>query len=357
MHKHDNTIRIVSFTLAGPGTAPIIGDALRSVAKWTDDRILIIDPGVGRYEFSSVNLTYGTSVYQWKWRNDYGAARNAGLAFAAETGADWGAMVDSDERVICPDPAAFRAWLAALPPAKQVVLVHHHDRSHTRERFFRLPARYAFRGSTHEMYECPAHEQAIAPPELITWSELPKTREQLRAKFTRDVDMLRAQLRADPRNGAALYYLGVSLQSLAVYAREDGDEKAARERFAEAIEAYREHRRVDTVGAPAWHEGTAWSCYRAAECYLAIGEPDRAIDCAAAGMVLDAGIGELPWIAAVASLHAGRFEQARCWAEIALVHKMGSEAERRRVGFRVTHGLTIGPEEVIAAARAGMGDT
>jgi tetratricopeptide (TPR) repeat protein len=350
-------MRIVSWTLAGPGTAPIIRDALRSAALVVDESIVVHTGGdvlaLERAVFDALGPR-ASSPDSWPWQNDYGAARNAGLAFAAETDADWSAMVDTDERVICSDPAAFRKWLAALPDAVQVVLVHHNDRSHTRERFFRMPARYKFQGRTHEMYPAPTNEQAIAPPELIMWSELPKTREQLRAKFERDARMLDEQLEGNPNDGAARYYLGASLQSLAAYAREDGNQDEARRLFNVAINQYREHRRIDTTGAPAWHEGTAWSCFRAAECYLALEQPDRAIDCAVAGMVLDAGIGELPWIAAVASLQAGRYDQARCWAEMAKAHGLGSESERRRVGFRVVHGLTVGPDEVIAAARLAM---
>jgi tetratricopeptide (TPR) repeat protein len=348
-------MKIASFTLAGPGTAGVISDALRSVAEFVDSRMVIATEGPTEDRDDLFNVIVDLSVRQWRlwpWRNDFAAARNAGLGFACESSADFACMVDADERVICPDAAAFRSWLEALPDAVQVVLVRHHDGSHTRERFFRLPARYRFQGRTHEMYPCPAAEQVIAPAELIMWAELPKTREQLRAKFERDVAMLAADLDENPRNGAACYYLGISLQSLALYAREDGDEEGARRLFESALDSYRRHREIDTSGVPAWHEGTAFSCYRAAECYLALGQPDRAIDCAAAGMVLDAGIAELPWIAAVASLQVGRLEQARCWAEMAKTHAMGSEAERRRVGFRLPRGLTTGPDEVLECVRA-----
>jgi hypothetical protein len=377
---------LISWTLAGPGTAPIIGDALRSVAPIVDACMVIWtgyetqpigwapdavgEPGPGR------RTVYARA---WPWRDDYGAARNAALDFAEDTGADWSVMVDTDERVICPDPAALRAWLAALPASIAVVCVHHNDGSHTRERFFRMPSRYRFQGKTHEAYPCPENEQAIAPREMIQWSELPKTRAQLRAKFIRDVGMLREDIAANPKNGAAYYYLGTSLQTLAVYAREDAARSPSavpgcgrceqlgsvcefhgavegewvwRDMFTEAIAAFREHMRIDTAGAPAWHEGTAFSCYRAAECYLALGEPNRVLDCAAAGLILDAGIGELYWIAAVASLQEGRLEQARAWAESAKAHAMGSASERRRRGFRVVRGLTTGPDEVLAAVEA-----
>lgn len=352
------TPALVSFTLAGPWTADIIGCALRSAAPIVDTVAVVYtgteDPGWAATLSDIVTSWTGTRPdlrwFQWPWRDDFAAARNAALAFAAETGAAWGCMVDTDERVICPDPAALRAFLGALPDHVIVALAHAADGSHTRERFFRLPARAQFVGRTHEQFIAREDQQAIVPREIVTWSELPKTREQLRAKFTRDATMLRADIKADPNNGAAQHYLGITLQSLAAFAREDGPEGLAQDLLHAAIASYREHRRIDTSGAPAWHEGTAWSCYRAAECYLALEQPDRAIDAALAGLALDAGVGELYWIAAVASLQAGRHEQARAWATSAKAHGMGSESERRRRGFRVPRGLTTGPDEVIAAA-------
>lgn len=357
---------ITSFTLAGPGTAPIIGDALRSVAPLVDACLVVwtgaevCDDERAVHEAMQSVAEFGghpNALWErWTWQNDYGAARNVALDFAAETDADFSVMIDTDERALCPDPAAFRAWLDALHAHVQVVCVHHEDGSHTRERFFRMPARYKFQGRTHEAYLCPEDEQAIAPPELIRWSELPKTREQLRAKFWRDMEMLTADTAANPGNGSAWYYRGISAQSLALFAREDGDEQSARALLEGAIGDYREHRRIDTDGRPAWHEGTAFSCYRAAECYLALGEPNRAIDCALAGLALDAGIAELYWIAAVASLQEGRLEQARAWATSAKVHAKGSASERRRKGFRIPRGLTTGPDEVLAAVASAMGD-
>lgn len=333
-------VRIVSWTLAGPGTAPIIGDALRSGAPIANRFLVIWTGHEGRapvdHEAFMVAGAYDGQTWltlkEWPWCDDFSAARNAALSFAAETGADWSMMIDTDERVICPDPDAFRVWLAALPDTVCVALAHAADGSHTRERFFRLPSKYQFIGRTHEMFPAPMHEQAIIPRELITWSELLKTPEQLRAKFTRDVEMLRADIADNPANGSAQYYLGASLQSLGQY--------------EEAIVAFRAHHALD-----GW-EGGAWSCFKAAECYLMLNQPNRALDCIAAGLVRDAGIGELYWIAGLASLQEGRHEQARCWAEAAKLHGMGSASEKRRRGFRDVRGLTTGPDDVILAAES-----
>lgn len=325
-------MRLCSWTLAGPGTATIIGDALRSVAPLVD-ACLVVWTGEEPSPLGAMpDVADGRQVHRryWAWRDDFGAARNAGLEFAAGSG-EWSVMVDTDETVICPDPAALRSWLDALPATVQVALAHSDDASHTRERFFRHPCRHTFKGRTHEAFTAPQNEQAIIPRELIVWHELPKTPEQLHAKFERDVAMLREDIAADARDGRAWFYLGQTLQALG--------------RHEEAIEALREFHKLDT-----W-EGGAWGAYRAGECYLALGEPDRALDCALAGLARDAGIAELCWLASIASLQVGRLEQARCWAELAKVHRMGSEAERRRVGFRLPRGITTGPDEVLEAVR------
>jgi hypothetical protein len=314
--------RIVSWTLVGLGHERAALDALASVERLVDDSIVI---DTSPLEMTSLR---GSNVVRWPWRNDFGAARNAGLDFAAEAGADWGCMVDADEWVTCPDPVAVRAFLAELSPTVAVVLVHATDGSHTRERLFRLPSRYRFMGRTHECYAPNTDaEQAFMPQELLTWDETPKTPEQLQAKFTRDVEMLKADIIDNPKDGRAHYYLGSSLQGLG--------------RHEEAVDAFRECIAHDSL------ELGAWACFRAAESLLELERYDRALDAAIAGMARDAGIAELPWIAAIASLRVGRLEQARCWACLAEVHGKGSEAERRRVGFRVPKGLTFGPKEVL----------
>ncbi len=364
MQTNDTTITILSWTLTNEN-APPIRVALESVRPIVDAHLAIwtgaVSPPLGWAPDAVGEAGPGRrTVFTrwWAWQNDYAAARNAALDLAANgfvldrmTGNEWGLMLDTDERVICPDPSALRTFLASLPPSVCVALAHHEDGSHTRERFFRLPPRYKFTGRTHEMYPAREDEQAIVPPEIVRWSELAKTPEQLRAKFIRDVDMLREDIRENPKNGSAYYYLGASLQALAMGAPADGLDLPARAYLTEAIEAFREHRRIDTEGAPAWHEGTAFSCYRAAECYIALSQPDRALDCAVAGLALDAGIAELYWIAAVASLQVGRHEQARAWAESAKAHAMGSASERRRRGFRIPRGLREGPDEVLAFVR------
>lgn len=336
---------IIATILAGPAAPPMIGQALKG-ADYAADVNLVIETTPDRSEALRAGLGETDILQRWPWCDDYAAARNASLDIAGKhPGASWMMMVDPDETVICPDPAALRAFLAALPPEVDMVLAFHRDGSHTRERLFRLPQRNRFVGRTHETI---GGNKVLAPRDLIVWDELPKTPEQLRAKFTRDADMLRADIADDPKNGAAHYYLGETLQSLGHH--------------EEAIEHFRQHNALAT-----WEEGRAWACFKAAESYFALGQPYRVLECAAQGLVHDAGMAELYWIAAVACwAEAAKVceaqgdarkawewvEQARCWGEVARVHGAGSKAEGRRVGKRDLRGLGPGVDEVLAAVRA-----
>ncbi len=332
-------MRLVSWTLAGPGTAPIIGDALRSVAPIVDRAMLVwTGPDEGRIPGDMVHASEDgigavLLLRSWSWRDDFGGARGAALDFTErEGGVDWSTMVDTDERVVCSDPAALRSYLAALAPDVVVVLAHSEGGTFTRERFFRHPNPGRFVGRTHEQFRArPGGTHAIIPRELIYWTELPKTPAQLEFKNERDIAMLRADLADDPTNAGAWFYLGSTLQAMG--------------RHEDAIGAWREQLRIDSG------EGGAWGAFKAGESYLELGQWDRVIDCCLQGMARDAGIAELPWLAAIASLRVGRWEQARSWALLAKVHGAGSEAERRRTGFRVPRGLTVGPDEVLEFVR------
>lgn len=336
---------IVSWTLCGSGRAEEAMAALESVANLVDRHMVVDTSPVGTPPLYVASTGFATSVVlRWPWLDDFAAARNSALGFAADMGAEWGLMLDSDERVICPDPQELRLFLAWLPADVDIALAHHDDGSHTRERFFRLPHRNQFVGRTHETI---VGNKVIIPREIIRWTELPKSPKQLRAKFLRDVDFLRAGLIDDPANGAAHYYLGETLQALGQH--------------DEAINEFRAHNRLSQ-----WEEGRAWACFKAAESYHALKQPYRVLECAAQGLVHDAGMAELYWIAATACWAQAAetvaqgvdvrkawewVEQARCWGEVARVHGAGSDAERRRVGKRDIRGLDSGVTEVLEAVR------
>jgi tetratricopeptide (TPR) repeat protein len=335
-------MKLCSWTLVGPGREVEMTVAVASVRSVVDCALVIDTAPRGassgtprrtrhlhhRASTAAPGLSVRSARSPWPGRFD--EARNDALRLAAGTGATWGAMLDSDEQIVCPDPGALRAFLAGLPPEVDVVIALDSTGLYGRERFFRLPARTRFRGRTHEMYSVEEGRQRIVPREVVSWSEAPKTHEQLRVKWERDIPLLRADIDEDPKDGRAWLYLGISLQGLGQH--------------EEAVEAFQ------TAASHDPGEGGAWACFLAGESLLALERPGDAVAVALAGMARDAGIAELPWLAGIAEARRGRPEQARCWAELAKVHGAGSAAERRRVGFRHIRGLTVGPGEVVAWA-------
>jgi hypothetical protein len=168
---------------------------------------------------------------------------------------------------------------------------------------------------------------------------LPKTPEQLRAKNERDAAMLAQDLADDPGNVHARFYLAAALTGIG--------------KADEAIDHY-----AIVAQSDGGEYGTT-ACYRAAALLSEQGRQREAIEACAQRLAADAGTAELPYVAAVASLRAGNWEQARCWARLAEVHGEHGDpgALARRVSFRAPGALRDGPAQVLAVALRELGNT
>lgn len=327
-------MKIVSTTLTG-NNAAVIGDAIRSVVGWVD-LCLVIDTGVTDRSLEIAREVAGEKYVerQLRWINDFGAARNFALDAAHELGGDWAVTVDTDERL---EPRGEDLRAEAAAAAEGVLMVTHESGAYAKERLFRLPAKVRFSGPTHESYA--AYEVGVRTLEKARFIEVPKTPEAYRAKFERDVDILRRHTKAHPKDPRWFYYLGDSLQNL--------------RRHDEAVRAYRA-----CAALRGWNEESAWACYRAAECLIAIDRHAEAVEQCAAGLALHAGIAELPWLAAFASWKAGRPDQAVFWARLAIPMGwfMGRGRDAKRISFRNMSALYEGPFDVLRFALKALGD-
>jgi tetratricopeptide (TPR) repeat protein len=327
-------MKLVSTTLTG-NNADILGGALRSVVDWVD-ACLVIDTGVTDRSLEVAREAAGDKLVlrTFRWVNDFSAARNFALDAAHELGAAWAVTVDTDERIELRGED-IRSILESA--GEGVLMVMDAGGTYAKERFFRLPARERFSGPTHESF--PSYKVGVRTLEKARFIELPKTPEAYKAKFERDVQILRRHTKAHPRDPRWFYYLGDSLQNL--------------KRYDEAIRAYKA-----CAALRGWNEESAWSCYRAAECMLAVGRPAEAVDTCAAGLALHAGIAELAWLAAFASWKAGRADQAVSWARLSIAMGcfLGHGREVKRIGFRNLNALYEGPFDVLRYALRVQGD-
>jgi glycosyltransferase involved in cell wall biosynthesis len=319
---------IISTTLTG-NTAGIIGDALRSVIDQVD-KCLVIDTGITDNTLEVAELICGDKlvVRDFRWRDDFSAARNFALRAAEEMKASWCMTLDTDERMIFEPGFNLRQRLEEFKGI--LMLVQQLDGTYCKERIFRLPTKVRFRGPTHEGL------RGVTDGSILTgakFTELSKTPEQAKAKNERDVRILKdwVKLVPEPR---WYFHLGTSYHGL--------------KQYEEAIVAYRKC--ADFRG---WSEESSWACYMAAECYCHLGKYVEAIETCAHGMSLRPKTMELAWLAGYSAYQLKEYESAIAWEKIAL----GIPADPLRIGFRNMVAQNDGPYEVLYFAHQNLGHT
>jgi len=143
---------------------------------------------------------------------DFARDRNLALARVAKRGYDWAIMLDTDERIhLIPKKHGardFRAYLGHTP--HDILMVRYQSGEYAKERIFRLPAQGHYVGPTHEAFVTDEGASRFTLSEMMTFSEIPKTKEQYRAKVERDRDILEDYVVKHPKDPRWWYYLHVA---------------------------------------------------------------------------------------------------------------------------------------------------
>ena len=310
----------------------IIGDALRSVVDHVDLCVLI-DLGMTDDTAQVAREIVGDKLRIVPFI-PCDSPRNCGLDAAEALGADWAMTLDTDERMNF-NSAEIKKALAQIGAG--TVLVPHDSGCYCKERFFKIPAMDRFTGHVHECVYPQNTQQVFMAG--ITFSELPKTPEQSRAKAASYVDHLFEQTRKTPEVTRWWYYLGDTLMVL--------------ERNEEALEAF-----VKCAELRGWDEESAWSCFRAATILASSGKPFEAIEMCGKGLTRYPGMAELAWLAGEISLSAGHFDKALYWGRMAAANGMRDgegKLIRPRTGYRHIYGMSEGPYALMASAYDGLG--
>ena len=265
---------------------------------------------------------------------DFSAARNAALQEAADLDYDWALMLDTDER-IHDHERIMKTWDRLEDTTHDMLHVWAHDHSYAKPRFFRLPARGHYTGGTHECWVSDPGS-TTGTLEGITFSELPKTEAQYRAKAERDREILEKYTQDHPDDPRWWYYLGDTYSGL-------GDDAKALDAFARCY--FRN----------GWDEESAWACYRQAEILCKENDYQMALAWCCNGMRRHPGMAELPWLAGYCCFKMGRFQHAIWWEEMAIALN-DAEAHTHRINFRHEPALHEGPFDVVRYAYEQLGD-
>jgi len=125
----------------------LLEQCLRSLQGLVDE-IVVVDTG-STDRTQAIALEYGARLYDFKWRNDFAAARNHALN---QVRGQWVLYIDADERVRPGQDAQLRGKLE--DPAFFAYTVHLHPRpaatAYSELRIFRNDPRIRFRGRIHE---------------------------------------------------------------------------------------------------------------------------------------------------------------------------------------------------------------
>lgn len=297
------SLRLVSVTLAPDGSGA--EGALRSVSGLVDDALIIACGAI----------------------TDFAAARN----HAAQVDADWLIVLDLDERLRVDDAPALRRYLKQTP--HDVLRVMQADGSYSKEKLFRVPLRGQWVGPTHEAFVATG---PVGDAPGVRFSELPKSAEQLQAKFSRDVAILEGYTGEHPQDPRWWYYLGDSYAGLG---RDD-----------EACGAWARCWALD-----GWDEEAAWAAYRIAVVKHTAGAHTQALEWCLKGMRRHPGLAELPWLAGLSCYHLGRYYHAIHWAQTAIAQQATPAGLPERIGFRHQPALREGPYDVLHWAYRQLG--
>jgi tetratricopeptide (TPR) repeat protein len=330
-------VTIVSTTLTG-SNAEVIGDALASVIAQVD-RCLVIDTGATDESVAIARAVAGDKLElrQFKWQNDFAAARNFALESATELGGTWAVTVDTDERLLF-DPGVHLTGLLAATRA-QVCMVLDDLGNYSKERIVRLPTQVRWAGPTHECLEGRTTADTVTLAG-VRFHELPKDAATARRKFERDLAILQRHTRQHRKQARWFYYLGATHQHL-------GDHAAAIDAFRTCAELR------------GWEEEGAWACYGAAESCCSLRRWDDALQFCAAGLAIRPATAELAWLAGFAAYKGLRFGDAVAWSNMAIANGLyrGHGAQFERIGFRHPPALYEGPYDVLRWAYLALGNS
>ena len=184
-------------------------DCLRSIAPLVDE-IVIADTGSDDGS-AEIARSFGADVFDFPWRGDFAAARNAVLDRAR---GDWMLYIDADERLDPIDSASLRAALNA--PEMLAATVRFFPRTgftaYREYRLFRRATDIRFTGVIHEtvrpaLYKRIADSGGYIGESAVTFRHVGYDGPQTH-KLDRNESLLRAQIASNPGRAYLHWHLG-----------------------------------------------------------------------------------------------------------------------------------------------------
>ena len=246
----------VSLCMIVKNEEDVLERCLNSVSNLVDE-IIIVDTG-STDRTKEIAARFTSLIFDFPWRDDFAAARNASFAHASMDYCMW---LDADDVLLEADQAAFLALKQTLDPDVSVVMAPYHTGfdesgrctfSYYRERLIKNHAGMGWAGAVHE---------AVTPVGKVFYADFAVTHRKTRPG---DPDrnlrifekMLEQEEAIDPRQqyyyGRELYYHG---------------------RYREALDVLGEF----LEDGRGWLENSIEACRQCAYCWYALDCEDKAL--------------------------------------------------------------------------------
>jgi tetratricopeptide (TPR) repeat protein len=228
--------------------AAYLAECLESVRPVVDD-IIVVDTG-STDDTPAIAMAHGARVFHLPWRDNFAAARNAGLDRCRT---DWILYIDADERLAPVSRHEVEALLTDAPEVAFRLLLRPVVGStpYREYRLWRNDPRIRFRSAIHEKVVPAIHAVAAMDRRPIGVCDLLLDHvgyegDQTR-KHLRNLPMLRRQVRTEPENLFVWHHLARVLAGL-------GQLRASEQVLLHAIDIGRAKPQVDYCGVLAYSE-------------------------------------------------------------------------------------------------------
>lgn len=283
----------------------IIGRALNLFSTIVDE-IIIVDTG-STDKTKEICSKYTEKIYDFKWINDFSAARNYAYGFATMDYIMW---ADADDIMLLGDIEKFLHMKGTLDTYVDVVMMKYNTGfdirgnvtfSFYRERLTKREKNYKWKEPVHEFLEVSG--KTIYSDVAITHGKIVKEKDSLR-NITIYEEKIKNNIPLTPRG---TYY----------YARELKDHM----RFEDAITYFE----LFLNGKKGWREDNITACQELARCYLKTNNKEKALETLFRSFIYDLPRGETCCQIGYYYQQLGDYKRSVFWFEFILTLKKSDD--------------------------------
>lgn len=287
------------------GLAMIVKDEEKSLprllssVKGIFDEIVIVDTG-SKDRTKEIALSYGATVYDFRWVDDFSAARN--FSFSKVT-SEWIMWLDGDDELTSDDRARLLELKKHLGDADAYLMAYNYAQDQEGKPLVRFYRHRILKNDGRVRWKCPIHEHMIIPPgfrEAMTNVVVTHRRglEAATQDRGRNIRLLRKAVQDDPSSQRMKFYFGKELYSEGEF-----------QECARVLEDY--------LAKGDWHENMVNAHHFLALAYSATKEMEKAIDACIRGIRLDPRWSEYYCVIGQIYYDRGDWSRAAQWFEIA----------------------------------------